>query len=133
MLSSCSAATGSSAVSAVSASRPLQPRPTSADVNALNPGTTNKAKTFADPLDPEGLLLNPQWYASAGRAQFESLCHPISPDGGQTAWYIIPVIVSAGPDGVLGLDPTSMAVTAAANTPDNIYSYQVMALGAKGG
>jgi prepilin-type N-terminal cleavage/methylation domain-containing protein len=107
--------------------------PTSTDVNALNPGKTKKALTFADPLDPDGLLLQPGWYGTAGRTQLESLCHALSPDGGQTAWYIIPVLVSAGPDGVLGVDPTTMAAVAPANTPDNIYSYQVMALGARGG
>jgi prepilin-type N-terminal cleavage/methylation domain-containing protein len=83
--------------------------PTSFDeLRATNPAAAgSKGTRFADPLDPDGLLLTPGWYWQGGvvgtpnpqRLQFESLCHPISPDNGQTAYYIIPALGSAGPDG----------------------------------
>jgi prepilin-type N-terminal cleavage/methylation domain-containing protein len=85
---------------------------------------------FADPLDPEGLLLNPTWYASAGKGQFEALCHPISPDG-QRAYYVIPTLASGGRDMTLGLDLTTMATTNANVVADNIYSYRLR-LGLRG-
>jgi prepilin-type N-terminal cleavage/methylation domain-containing protein len=85
---------------------------------------------FADPLDPEGLLLNPTWYASAGKGQFEALCHPISPDG-QRAYYVVPTLASGGRDNTLGLDLTTMATTNANVTADNIYSYRLR-LGIRG-
>jgi prepilin-type N-terminal cleavage/methylation domain-containing protein len=96
---------------------------------------------FADPLDPEGLLLNPNWYnttnakgqvvANPLRQQFESLCHPVSASNGQTAYYVIPTLASAGRDTKFGLDLTTMAVTNANAAADNIYSYRLR-LGIRG-
>jgi prepilin-type N-terminal cleavage/methylation domain-containing protein len=95
----------------------------------------NTAK-FADPLDPEGLLLSPTWYnlpsgkPNPQRLQFESLCHPISADG-KSAYYVIPALASGGRDMTLGLDLTTMAITNTAAAADNIYSYRLR-LGARG-
>ncbi len=95
-----------------------------------------KQVNFADPLDPEGLLLSPGWYndltgkATAVRLQFESLCHPISPDNGTTAYYVIPAFASAGADKSLGLDAT-MATTNMTDVQDNLYSWRLR-LGNKG-
>jgi hypothetical protein len=93
----------------------------------------------ADPLDPEGLLLNPNWYNTTTlwpntqltyRQVFELLCHSISPDGVR-AYYVIPTLASAGRDNTLGLDLTTMAETNANVTADNIYSYRLR-LGIRG-
>jgi len=101
----------------------------SAAVDALRP--TNSVP-FRDPLDPSGTLLNATWYGAATQlttnAQFfESLCHKIKPPtatgGGSNGAYLIPVIVSSGRDGVLGLDTTTLTVTNATGAADNIYSY----------
>jgi hypothetical protein len=107
---------------------------------------------FADPLDPEGLLLNPNWYNNPNliwpgtqsssnpltyRQVFELLCHPIgpmtstTPPAQYTAYYVIPTLASAGRDTVLGLDLTTMATTNANAVLDNIYSYRLR-IGASG-
>lgn len=39
-----------------------------------------------------------------------------------TGRYVVPVVVSAGPDGQMGLDPNTMSVTSIAQNQDNIYS-----------
>ncbi len=102
----------------------------SAAVDASNPATVNSRDYRSrDPLDPDGTLLNPVWYNTAQRQQFEALCHIIKPatavGGGANGAFIIPVIASGGRDGVLGLDPTTLTTSPANNTNinDNIYSY----------
>ncbi|GIW82828.1 MAG: hypothetical protein KatS3mg105_4635 [Gemmatales bacterium] len=69
-----------------------------------------------DPLDPTGSLQAPNWNRNA----FTGRCHPI------VNRYFVPVIVSAGPDGKLGLAPGSMAVTDPIAAADNLYSYQLL-------
>lgn len=121
------------------------------DLLATNPAPAgSKAARFADPLDPDGRLLNPTWYWLNGkvgtpnpnRVYFEMLCHPISPNNGQTAYYLIPTLVSSGKDKALGLadgtQPTggpidwrSMTVINSGDDADNIYSYRLR-IGAKG-
>ena len=87
------------------------------DIQGLNPApgsfanppaTWSKGFKLGDPLDPGGLLTS--WQpSSAGtpRAIYTSLFHPITvPTGNATvpaiATYVIPVLVSAGPDTQLG-------------------------------
>jgi prepilin-type N-terminal cleavage/methylation domain-containing protein len=80
----------------------------------------NPAATFQDPQDPNGTLQAPTgWTPSnvTGLGYF-----PI------VNMYMVPVIVSAGPDGILGLDPPppggngTMTVTSSGAVSDNIYS-----------
>jgi hypothetical protein len=107
---------------------------------------------FRDPLDPEGLLSDPTWNNFAnnytnkmGVYWFEQLLHPVHQ--GSTAatyapasYFMRPVIVSAGKDGILGLVqpgaspspllPDTMTVdstpqNASRNDQDNIYSYRL--------
>ncbi len=115
--------------------------PTSSSGNQPpNPAAGNpRGQRFADPLDPDGQLLNPAWYTSVKpnfRLPFEAICHTVSPDNGQTAYYVVPVLVSAGRDNAFGLLPppdTTMTIDIpnAAKVADNIYSYQLK-LGAAG-
>lgn len=70
----------------------------------------NPTATFQDPQDPTGTLQAPGWGSLA------SVGIP-TPN-----LYMVPVIVSAGPDGKLGLALGTMAVTSTADNQDNIYS-----------
>jgi prepilin-type N-terminal cleavage/methylation domain-containing protein len=89
-----------------------------AGVPAFSPPSATIARNalFADPLDPDGTLMDPTWFGTPAlflttgltlRQAFEQLCHPIvSPIpivlGGTPnypAFYITPVIVSAGSNG----------------------------------
>jgi prepilin-type N-terminal cleavage/methylation domain-containing protein len=105
-----------------------------ADLQASAPAVAAGAgqAKLRNPLDPEGTLLNATWYntpitwgtqtnVKAG-AIFESLFHPIQNSTG-TVNYTIPVIVSSGPDLILGLSSPGMAPGAGA--ADNIYSYKL--------
>jgi prepilin-type N-terminal cleavage/methylation domain-containing protein len=114
---------------------------TNADVDALAPASKSLIR---NPMDPEGKLIDPNWYAGAytpnattgkpdptNRIIFEQSCYSvtntnINPPYGPYAYYYVPVIVSAGPNRVLGLDLQTMAVTGTPNdVADNIYGYQV--------
>jgi hypothetical protein len=99
------------------------------------------AGAFADPLDSTGRLTDPSWNNNnsvanaANISNVESLIkHPIHTLSG-TNWitvntappppygppyYLFPVVVSAGVDGVLGLD---YFMAPGAGSEDNIYSY----------
>lgn len=83
----------------VAASPPELPR--------LNPNINRRRSNVVDPLDPAGLLLDPEWnnatlYAARqGVWAFEKLLHPIhvgTPGGSYApmAYYSIPTIISAG-------------------------------------
>lgn len=94
-----------------------------------------KAK-YADPLDPDGVFLN--WAAGVGRTTFEKNVHIIGYAATANASYIVPTIVSAGPDVKLGLDtvintPTkknmNMDVTAVLDEADNVYSFLLSGTG----
>ncbi len=94
-------------------------------LDAANPfPTTVKAGRFADPYDPDGLLLMPAWYGTAPpapttmRTWFETNFHTISPDG-KRAYYFVPTLVSGGRDNKVG------------TTADNIASYQLKLGGAR--
>jgi type II secretory pathway pseudopilin PulG len=80
--------------------------------NTLNgqPGAAN------DPGDPEGTLTVQSWLSSTGLTQFQALCHPVpnrsgtAPNTQPMSNKLVPVVVSAGPDKKLGLDPTGLSV-----------------------
>jgi prepilin-type N-terminal cleavage/methylation domain-containing protein len=99
------------------------PNPTAYDPSdPANANNRDVDKTDPDPLrpqrdllDPDGLLIDPtwnnqvNWTKQQGVWWFEQLCHSvheISTQNGQyvpTPYYMQPVTVSAGKDGVLGL------------------------------
>jgi prepilin-type N-terminal cleavage/methylation domain-containing protein len=93
------------------------------DLDASNPAPTgSKAAKFRDPDDPDGLLQTPVWVKSAQLTKFEAICHKVSNT------YMVPVIVSMGNNGKLGLDVgglRTMAVTNAGDANDNVYSYRL--------
>jgi type II secretory pathway pseudopilin PulG len=89
---------------------------------------TYATEKFHDSQDPIGTLQAPNW---TGSATYQSAVHPLSAP--YPSLYVVPVIISAGPDGVLGLNWTpgsldigvNAATTNASNDPaylDNIYS-----------
>jgi hypothetical protein len=82
------------------------------ELDASNPAASGSLGTKnRDPLDPDGLL---QSLPAANQAAFQKLLHPVN------NVYIVPVIVSAGPDKVFS------------NTnDDDIYSFRLRT-GAKG-
>lgn len=93
----------------------------------VKPGA--KAK-FADPLDPDGVFLN--WAPSIFRTKFETNVHVINFGATATASYVVPTIVSSGPDGIPGLNTTvknNMAVVPPVppkiipDEADNVYSF----------
>ena len=105
-------------------------------LDALTP--LQKTKT-RDLQDPEGLLINNNWWSTAtgapnpNRVTFEQNAHTLTkPDAsGQPQpheYYMIPVLVSAGRDGKLGILPQdykTLTVTTPADAKDNIYSYNL--------
>jgi hypothetical protein len=80
------------------------------EVDGLNP--SGASVPFRDPLDPEGLLVDPNWNnsnnykARNGVWWFEVYCHSahqiVHNAYQRTAYYTTPVIVSAGRDGQRG-------------------------------
>jgi hypothetical protein len=126
-------------------------------INALQQSFLEMQRTFApagsaDELDPFATLLNPTWQLSykdvytqlfwSGTAGLDPL--PASNPGksGAAGLYMVPVLVSAGPDGQFGLDfldarnatPNTMSVASATSAPqdyDNIYSFR-LAFGKRG-
>jgi prepilin-type N-terminal cleavage/methylation domain-containing protein len=110
--------------------------------------SSTTSSTVRDPEDPLGLLMNANWYTNSGRNTFESWCHAVTKGSTQYAYYMIPVVVSAGPDMTLGLTPQSPNTTTPppgtgpmaqllgtnnqVNDYDNIYSFRLMPPGAKG-
>jgi prepilin-type N-terminal cleavage/methylation domain-containing protein len=105
------------------------------EVDGLAPAS---ASTARDPQDPDGLLLDPGWWRSAGRGKFEHWCHSVTRDGQPYAYYLIPVIASAGPNGRLGirrpaaLGPDPMAADGTADADDNLYNFRLQSAGARG-
>jgi prepilin-type N-terminal cleavage/methylation domain-containing protein len=93
-----------------------------ADLQAANPAAPGSRNfKFSDPIDTGGTLMNPSW---TGRATFEAQFHPVKNLATGNAYFVIPVIVSTGPDGKLGLDP-DLSVVKASEAADNIYSFKL--------
>jgi prepilin-type N-terminal cleavage/methylation domain-containing protein len=90
-----------------------------------SPTPSNSPKaTYHDLQDPKGFLFN--WKGIQRTKMFEPNVHAIAFALDNTeAAYVIPTIVSSGPDGFLGLDPKTMAVTVPAQEADNLYSFQL--------
>jgi prepilin-type N-terminal cleavage/methylation domain-containing protein len=93
----------------------------------LNPTGYQGGPPWLDPVDPEGKLAASQWWGTSARSQFEAVCHPLPP--ARTSLKLIPVIVSAGPDKQLGLDPfpvlnvNTLYVNSPTATFDDIYNF----------
>jgi type II secretory pathway pseudopilin PulG len=142
---------GTPATSSFPAGMDLQSNNPAAKLTAS--GTTPKGVRFADPVDPDGTLTNSTWYSANG-PNFTGLVHPVfypnsapnlivptNPAGLPVAYYVIPVIVSAGANGTfvpgsntitgLGLvrpglgvsNQMSIIVGQENDANDNIYSY----------
>ena len=77
--------------------------------------------------------MNGNWNTANNQnvATFQALCHRINLGGNPRSYFTIPVIVSAGKDGIMGLNlPPATTLpwdmTAVTNDAvDNIYSFQV--------
>jgi prepilin-type N-terminal cleavage/methylation domain-containing protein len=80
----------------------------------------------ADPQDPQNTF---QLGWSSGRPLFEKTVHKLPASGSR---QLIPVIASAGRDGLWGLDQHYMTVLNADEANDNIYSYRLRQFGARG-
>jgi prepilin-type N-terminal cleavage/methylation domain-containing protein len=101
-----------------------------ANLDALTP--LQKTKT-RDLEDPEGLLINSNWWGQAstpqnpsGRVQFETYAHTLTKNNAAHEYYMIPVLVSGGRDGKLGVSlDGKLTVTNAADAKDNLYSYNL--------
>lgn len=83
------------------------------EIRAMNVNTK-----FPDPLDPQGTLIDPRWNNlgnwtnQQGVWWFEKYCHTIHQIDAQGkyqpfACYTEPVIVSSGPDHILGIQPAA--------------------------
>lgn len=101
-----------------------------AELWASNPAAAgSRAGKFGDPLDPDGRLLEPTWYGvktpTLQRQWVEAFFHQISPDNGTSAYFIMPVIASAGKNGQLGLAAGTMAIASPQEQVDNIYSFRL--------
>jgi prepilin-type N-terminal cleavage/methylation domain-containing protein len=90
----------------------------------LNPGGLPQAKNNNDASDPTGLLQSTTWQGTGGYALFQQYCHAVPPHAANTeatSYRIFPMVASAGPDGKLGLNPFTFAVTAPNDAADNLY------------
>jgi prepilin-type N-terminal cleavage/methylation domain-containing protein len=149
----------------ISLNNDLDSKNPAGDSTAATAGTASK---FRDPYDPEGLLVNPSWnnFGNGSVGQFEQYCHlvhfpnasnnfaaltastyNVPPGAGQPragAWstYMLPTLVSAGPDGRWGLNNSfstsyggyygtganpdmSIDPNTSGDNSDNIYSYRL--------
>lgn len=112
--------------------------PTGANIQAANPaaGTNSRGAKNADPVDAEGTLINGPWYnappfppAQNGRRIFESQFHLVGPAPSvpnappANAYYVIPVIVSAGKDNNMAL--AADASPSGSGAADNIFNFQL--------
>jgi hypothetical protein len=97
------------------------PEVTNPNVNPL-PSSSSMTTGANDDEDPTGLLSatgagwNPTSLSSI------SGMHPV---GRGQSYKLRPAVASVGPDGLLGLDPTSMAPLAGKDWWDNLYSYRL--------
>jgi prepilin-type N-terminal cleavage/methylation domain-containing protein len=95
------------------------------------------AASQRDPQDPEGTLSDPAWNSSANNnvLVFNAALHALVAPGTQppknAAFYLIPVIASAGKDGNWGIDARDMTPTSD-DANDNIYSFRLRKFGQRG-
>lgn len=83
-----------------------------------------RLRNYGDPLDPNGTLIATTWPAASYNA-FRSVVHaPSAGPGTKPAYHVVPALVSAGPNGELGLG-SDMSVTNADQANDNIYSFRL--------
>jgi prepilin-type N-terminal cleavage/methylation domain-containing protein len=77
--------------------------------------------------DPDNLLAGTDWLGTTGFTSFTSSLHPLagsrtaanaSPPNAPQVYILTPVVISAGPDGVLGLDVTNFLATTPAGSTD---------------
>jgi len=85
----------------------------------LNPGGAQNGQTN-DPEDPNGYLSNTAWITQYG-AQFATYCHALPTTAG-TSYKLRPLVVSAGEDRKLGLDPATFTPTSLPDTYDNVVA-----------
>jgi len=89
----------------------------------LNPNGAPQAGNKNDPVDPSGLLISTTWQATGGYTNFQNALHPVPKHTGTAMTYrVYPLIVSAGPDQALGLNPANfLQTTNASQAADDVY------------
>jgi hypothetical protein len=110
------------------------------EVDALNPTPADPrygTGKFQDSLDTDGTLVNSLWNFTGNpdKDWFEQVCHSVTKSGSPYAYYMIPVIASAGPDHVFQIlpPPTLARDPMAIVTPsDDIYSYRLLSFTSRG-
>jgi type II secretory pathway pseudopilin PulG len=91
-----------------------------------------------DDQDPEDTLMSPAWFPTFRndfRLKIHDLPAPSNPPAQpMAARHLIPVVASAGKDGLWGIDLRTMAIIAAQanDQQDNIYSYRLRRSGGRG-
>ena len=126
----------------------LAPPPQPTTSGALTPPTTVR-----DQQDPDGLLLSNQWYLASDTGMpvpqgslgldFEYYFHPVHnatvtfnttthTATGMYAYFMVPVLASAGPNKHLGLYVTDMTADGTGSDTDNLYSYRLLPPGVGG-
>lgn len=79
-----------------------------------------------DDQDVEMSLMDTRWNPSQpGAGEFGRLCHKINDGGAPRSYFTMPTIISAGRDGILGLNTFNMAITDQTKATDNIYSFKL--------
>ena len=68
-----------------------------------------ETSAMSDNDDRDGRLIDSNWQTAnpASVSAFQQYAYPLQQNGAPYAYYLIPVIVSAGPDGQLGLSTTA--------------------------
>src|SRR5262249_20427054 len=94
-----------------------------AELNATN--TTARGNFDRDTEDPDRALMDGSWNVSTNPyvGTFEQLCHRVEVNGTRQSFFTIPVIVSPGKDGNLGLAADMSPL--GKDAEDNIYSFKV--------
>lgn len=77
--------------------------PINLTINAI-PVVLQPQTGFKDPEDPLGTLTDPTWVGTAGATAFANSFHPVQ---ASASFKLQPLVISAGPDKILGLEPTT--------------------------
>jgi len=96
----------------------------------LNTPPAGPVSAMLDKDDPDGRLVDANWQANypQGLAAFQQYAHPVVNPANGFAYYLIPVLVSAGRDNNLGINGGDFATLKVSNPSaagDNIYSYNL--------